>query len=209
MADPGVLRVGIFGAGGPFSQHRLFIYSIAVIVGAALSARLILGDRLRPYSGFVAGILMGGSACSFVLGILMLPMALIGLIFIVGILGFSPIIAGFVYMRNGIRSFREAAIISNEVPLAASFLLGAMLALGGPVILEETVSKSVDLVVRNDMTSEVAVQGLSYFSWVVDADPIALAYEREADPGRKARLAAAYRNITGHEVEARLAILHD
>jgi hypothetical protein len=43
----------------------------------------------------------------------------------------------------------------------------------------------------------------------VESDRLALAYESETDPARKARLAAVYRELTGGDVERRLYILRD
>src|SRR5262249_22891883 len=59
--------------------------------------------------------------------------------------------------------------------------------------------------------AEVArgVSVLKRFRLLADFDQLVIAYEGERDPDRRARLAASYRELTGGEIEHRLAVLRD
>ncbi|HEU4478422.1 MAG TPA: hypothetical protein VFR80_07880 [Pyrinomonadaceae bacterium] len=57
--------------------------------------------------------------------------------------------------------------------------------------------------------AESAGQKLRYFEWAIDFGPDCLAYYKETDQTRKDALAKAYNEMTGKDVQARLAILLD
>jgi hypothetical protein len=53
------------------------------------------------------------------------------------------------------------------------------------------------------------VEQLGRLWFATDADDLVWAFDREQNPDRRRRLAAAYRRVTGGDVEHRLAILRD
>lgn len=197
------------------SHLALFVYIFSALSIITLSLWLILGGRSSSLNAIIAGVLLAGSACSLVIGILILPLSILGLMFFfIGIFGFIPFITAFVYLRNGIRALRTAASLAGQPELTAMVLLGAVLAITPSVLVQWQINRTVTHSMNDLLTGDVhaatsATQKLRTFAWAADFDQLVHAYSRETDPTRKDTLAKAYRDITGTDIETRLAILMD
>lgn len=94
---------------------------------------LISGPRLRRGLAFLAGILWAGAAVALLLGIILLPFSLIGLLIIFGIAGFTPFLTAFVFFRNGSAAWLQAHTLdttSNGMLRILWVLLGVILVFG-------------------------------------------------------------------------------
>jgi hypothetical protein len=214
--DPGILRDGFSGftMGLPVKQASVFIYILSGLAIPTLALWLWLGPRLKRWGGMVGGVLLAGAILSFTIGIVIFPLTFIGLIVLVGVLGFVPFLTAFVYLRNGLRAIEQANLTLPRFQLVASFLLGAMLAIGIPVIaqqkINQMVNESMAQILRDDNEpADEAISRAKYFKWLIDTRPILLAYDKETNSGRKERLAKAYMEIEGEEIEVPLTRLSD
>jgi len=84
-------------------------YALAAYLAIGLSlihlAIWLIARRPAPY---LAGALAAGAFLSFLIGMVLLPYRVFGLMIVVGVLGFAPFLTSFVYLRNCIRAFALA-----------------------------------------------------------------------------------------------------
>ena len=213
--DPIVFRASSFGR--PLAaQFQLFAYSLIAVEIVALGVWLALGKRAEEWCGVLAGMMMAGALFSAVVGIILLPFSILGLLFIIGILGFTPFLTAFIYLRNARRALRFARTQMPRAALFVTLLLGATLSLGVPTFAHWRIGKLVEsslveVLEGDDAQANAAARRLRYIGWLAssETDQLALAYGRETDAARKARLARAYREITGGDIERRWLVLTD
>src|SRR5215831_1129917 len=200
IADPGIMRgKGLFGS--PDISLRVyspFVYGLSLLAIPALGLWLAFGRRIKAGSGLLSGVLAAGSFCSTALGFLILPLTIIGLLAIIGLLGFTPLIAGFVYCRNAVRSFKRSTLHAPKARSVQLLLLGFVVAVGLPALgnfeAARVVSSSTEQVLHGDEDSMPdAARKLRQLRWYANADQIVTTYRTEEDPIRKERLAKAYR----------------
>ena len=215
ILDPFVFRGDGF-AGGMLQEYQLFTYSLAAFEMTLLGVWLLARGRLGEWAAAAGGVLLAGALFCFVIGVVLLPFSVLGLLFIIGALGFTPFFTGFVYLRNGVRAVRLARNrLSFRANFVGSLAVGAALAFGLPALAGAGVSRfvnsSVEALLAGRELSELERSALRVTTNFTDApfDRLVLAYESETDPARKARLAAVYRDVTGRDAQKRLNILRD
>jgi signal transduction histidine kinase len=176
---------------------------------ATLALWLLLGTHLKLLAGFIGGILLSGALFSFVIGIFLLPLSILGLILIVGILGFTPFFTCFVFLRNGVRALGQA----NEKISVTSLVMGMSLviAVQGGIQWAQIISESSQSVTRTDDILSTQQAKRQFKSWCTDnyLNKIVLIYAKETDPSRKKVIAKLYQDITGENIEERLWNLSD
>jgi hypothetical protein len=213
--DPIVFRAGGFGQ--PLAaRFQLLAYSIIAIEIVALAVWLALGKRTGEWCGVLCGIMLAGALFSLVVGTLLLPLSILGLLFFIGIFGFTPFLTAFIYLRNARRALAVARVQMPRAGLHATLLLGATLSLGVPAFAHWRVGKLiehslVEVLNGDDAHADAAARRLRHVSWLAsgETDQLARAYASTTDPARKARLARAYREMTGGDIEQRLYLLND
>lgn len=198
----------------PITQYKLHVYLFSALSIITLAVWLLAYRTLKSAGGIVAGILLSGAVFSLLIGLLILPLTLIGLMLIIGVLGLTPFFTAFVYLRNGIRAMRLAESYVGYPKLVSSLLSGAILILALPYAaymgLNHTVALSInDLTTGDPQAAEDAIRRLKYVGWSGEMDQLVWAYLKEQDQTRKQNLARAYKVVTGEDVEHRLAILRD
>jgi hypothetical protein len=183
---------------------------------AALLIWLILRRHVQSFSGPISGVLILGGLFSFGIGVVILPYSVMGLIFLVGAAGFTPFLTAFVYFRSGIRGFRaherNAAYESRFLVAVASAVIALALPVFVSMKLSQTVSSSMNAVLNGDVSqAEAAVNRLKWLPFVPNADTrkMVVAYGQESNPGKKDLLKRAYKDLTGEDIERRLAIMND
>ena len=164
----------------------------------------------RPAAVF-AGLLTGGALFATMLGLILLPLSLIGLFFIIGILGFSPFVTSFVFWRNALVAYRTAQQGSSKLRVRLPFLAGLTITCAGPFVFQTYVSLEVargtELVLSADSQRGLSIQRT--FGILSRFDQMISAYESEPDPTRRQRLAAMYLDLTGVDIESRSVLLRD
>jgi hypothetical protein len=206
--DPIVFR----SSGGPFGgallgPYKVVGYSAAGLGMVSLGVWLI---RRRP-AGLLAGLLAGGAAFALCMGVVMLPFSLLGLVFVVGALGFVPFGTAWAFAWQARSAWRAAGAGRTVRRWAA---VGFLVACGVPWVLHvgaraATRTATAAALSEDPAEAERGLAALENLWFVVDADGLAWAYSREEDPGRRQQLAAAYRRVTGGDVEDRLGVLRD
>ncbi len=132
-ADPIVFR------GGPgeaiLGEYKIFAYSLGPLSILAMTAWLLWGARLGEFRGFLGGLFLVSSLVSFAVGVAIFPYSLIGSIALIGLLGFTPLFSGFVYLRNSSRAILGAGRLSTTGYLWRAALLAAIYGLVAPLVL--------------------------------------------------------------------------
>ncbi|MCA1635520.1 MAG: hypothetical protein LC802_17965 [Acidobacteria bacterium] len=215
--DPFVFRG--FGGGssdGLLESFQAFTYIIAALEIVTLLLWLVARGRLGEWATAAGGVLLAGALFCCAVGLVLLPFSLIGLLLLIGTLGFTPFLTGFVYLRNGARAARLARNgLSWRANFVGSLVVGAALAFGlaalGHVGVSRFVSASVEGVLAGRELSASSSRALRAVGWLADAefDRLAWDYNGERDPARRERLASAYRELTAEDLETRLRRLAD
>lgn len=212
--DPVVFRGSLIGD-GVYQKFQFFAYTVSAVEILTLGAWLFAGTRGGARAYLYGGILFAGALFSFVLGVSILPFTLLGLLFFVGVFGFVPFVTALVYLRNGLRALADARSNATRAGGATAFALGAVCVLCVPAATQWSVAEATTSVVNEvragkeltpsamrAMRLATTISGATYDELVWD-------YEKETDAARRARLAKVYAEITGHNIEQRLARLTD
>ncbi|HVG28723.1 MAG TPA: hypothetical protein VM864_03290 [Pyrinomonadaceae bacterium] len=213
--DPIVFRTASFGA-PVLGRYRLFAYAVIGLEVALLALWLALGKRVGEWGGMMGGALLAGALFSLAVGVALLPYSVMGLMVLVGALGFSPFLTAFVYWRNGRRALQASAARLEGTRRALALAFGAALALGPPAYAHLRVAHAVGRAVEqltggDEAQAFAATRRLKVFGWIAPSefDSLVGAYARETDAAKKVRLARAYRELTGREGETRRNVLMD
>jgi hypothetical protein len=213
--DPLVFRYGVLGP--PLAgQFQFFAYGFIALEIITLAVWLAVGRRAGEWCGVIGGIMSAGALFSVVVGVCLLPFSLLGLMILVGALGFTPFITAFIYLRNARRALAAAGAQMTRAGLLVTLLLGATLAYGAPVFahwrINKLIERSLAEVIDGDASQVAnAARRLRQIGWIDSAgfDRVVWAYGRETDPARRERLARAYYRMTGEDISKRWALFND
>ena len=117
----------VFTDEGLMEAYRPFAHSLSAASILAMAAWLLWGERLRWLAAPLAGFFFAGSGVSLLVAALLFPYSLLGLFFLIGFLGFTPIFSALVFLRNGIRAYRtsssflEPRVVWQSAALAAGW----------------------------------------------------------------------------------------
>jgi hypothetical protein len=210
LFDPVVFRGGLFGS--PLLSRWLTAGWCAIGLGIVSLAVWLY--RRRP-AALLAGVLLAGSLFALLLGIVMLPLSLIGLIMVIGIFGFMPFVTAFVFWRNFIRAVRSDAMKSRRATPMVLFVVGLatglLLPLAANGFVTSRVARGTEMILFGDAAQRTeGVVLLRTVRFAADLDALVWAYDRATnDEAARRRIADAYREITGDDIERRHAILLD
>ena len=129
LADPIVF---VSREQGLLSRYQVFGYTSIAIGFISLFTWLVFR---RPWP-VLAGCLMGSVVFSFLLGTILLPYSVIGLLIVIGALGFSPFLSAFAFARNGVRAYRLCMQECGRTYTLVGVTLGILIALGIPAHLQ-------------------------------------------------------------------------
>lgn len=100
-ADPIVFRIGMLmfeeGDKPLLYRYQTFAYVLSSVSIMAMAAWLLWGSKLGEIRPFLGGLFLVAAAISTIVGVILFPFSLIGSIFLIGILGFTPLLSGFVF----------------------------------------------------------------------------------------------------------------
>lgn len=212
--DPIVFHRGF--AGAPlFPEYQTFTYLFSTAQVAVLCLWLIFKPRNEFCRSMIAAALIAGAFFCMIVACLLAPFSLMGLMFGIGIFGFTPFLTTFVYLRNSVRAFRSGATQSTSATLSA-MTIGLLLALSPPVVLtlgiRAAVTNAVDEVIHGDpRRADFAAHRLISLRFFAESelDGIVNAYLSEQNPQRREQLKKLYREITGDDIYERARILRD
>ena len=214
--DPLIFRSWIMGE-GILQRFQFYAYSVSAVEMVALGVWLFQPRGVGRRQNALAGILLAGGAFSLVVGLVISPLSVLGLCYIVGALGFVPVLTAIVYLRNGLRAVNLGragdAVRLGDV---GALLFGFAFALGVPAASYVLSARAVaaaaaDVRAGRELSPERlrALRMASAVSGVRSCDTVVWDYRMEKDPARRAQLAKVYEAMTGEEIEHRLAVLSD
>jgi len=211
IIDPGVFQRTALG--GLLVDYYLFAYLGAGIGIITLIFQLSWGKRLRMGGGIMAGVLLAGALVALLIGLLILPTSLLGILaYGIGLLGFIPFLTSFVFFRNGLRALRQAKTNIAKSSLILSITLGIIIAIGIPSIANwgssRFVAQSIDAILHGDtQQAEASIQRLKHAFWcnVSCFDDIVDYYHGIifVDNSARDQFTEAYMEITGDDIKDR------
>lgn len=212
--DPVVFKGGLIGNAvlGPF---QVFAYGVTAVEVTLFVLWMLSGSRLGAWSRLIGAALISGAVFSAVIGLRILPYSLMGLLVVIGILGFIPFLTAFSYLRVGWRAFKSEDKTPASSPIIP-LLVGVILSLALPalvsVYVSRTTANSLDAILHGSpKQAELAVGHLKWLPFVPqeNLDSLVNAYMNETDPARLETLKKSYLSLTGEDLERRVAILND
>jgi hypothetical protein len=215
VVDPIVFQGGFFGEQPVLGRFKLFAYLFCGLqIGIFLCWRT-LGRYLAPAAGLIGGVLLAGALFSLIVGVLILPFTLLGLIILIGVVGFTPFLTSLVYLRTGIRALRSQqrnALFESRFLLA---LMTGFLSAAIPILISYQVSNTISagmnqILYGNPQEAQLAVNRLKWLP-VPSSQlrPIVLAYGSETNSEKKNVLKRHYKELTGEDIDRELFILND
>ena len=128
----------VFTGHGLLAEYKLFAYTLSATSILGMAAWLLWREKLGWLAAPLGGLFVAGSFVSFVVGVILLPFSLFGLLLVIGFLGFTPLFSALVYLRNGIRAINASAGALDENSVWRAAILTAMLALVIPYVANAT-----------------------------------------------------------------------
>mgnify|MGYP001086215367 CR=1 FL=1 len=157
-----------------------------------------------------AGAFLTGAIFSTVVGIVILPLSLLGLVVLLGIFGFTPFVTAFVFLRTGVRAARININGAAWLSRLSAAAFGAALVLATPLAVHAKVESDVSSLIHTIISgsapeAEAAAQRLKTYRFVSrdHYNAIVAAYYKESNTTKRAMLERTYREITGEELEWR------
>lgn len=134
-ADPFVFSSGVGHGEGLLGSYKTFAYLLSSVSIMSMAAWLLWGQRLGEFRPYVGGLFLAGSAISLIVGLILLPFSLMGMFFLIGFLGFTPLLSSFVYLRNGVRAIKGAKLDAEPWGVNRAVIIAALYALIVPYVL--------------------------------------------------------------------------
>ncbi len=200
--DPLVFKGGISHNGAMLGDYKPFAYLISFSSIILMMLFLLFGKKLGWFNAVLGGLFMVGAAISLIVGIWIFPLSLIGLIFLIGALGFTPLFAAFVYARNSFRAISYAKLTTrknllyNLVSVSAifSFVLPYVFYVNVKASLREMESGNPTVILENK-------RKLQYFAPLINVDKLALKSCGSADDESKNAIRDAVYDLSGMDAE--------
>jgi hypothetical protein len=215
LFHPIVFHSGLLGP-PLFPSYQTFVYLFSGCQIFLLCFWLLRGPRSEFGKVVIGAALFAGGMFCMAIGLLLAPFSVLGLVLLLGFLGFVPFVTAIVYLRNGWRALSPRTSGITRFSYVAAFVLGVTLTMIIPTVaslqIRHAVTKSVDEILYGDTNHAAsAAQRLKVLKFVAtaDVDRIVDAYIAESDPSRKEILKNTYREITGEDIEHRARIIQD
>jgi hypothetical protein len=202
LADPIVFKGYGLGKGAFLAGGKPFCYLLSFTSIMAMMAWLIWGARLRWLNSFLAGLFAVGSFVSLVVGIVLFPLSLIGIFFIIGIFGFTPLLSAFVYLRNSSRAFQSSKSVFKMNALISSFVLSTILSFTIPMLVNSKISNIfIEMNSGDAKTIRLNAEKLKYIYPLVNFDVLGGHDCNLPNSERHQALAEVYQRFTGESIE--------
>lgn len=194
--DPCVFKWG--DEHGPFlGEYRTFCYSFIGLEMLTLAAWRIARGRLGPWCGLVASILLVGSAFAALIGVMLLPLTLLGLLAGIGLLGLIPFLTARAYLRNAALAMEAARARLGHRTFVFLPMFGMVIAVGFPAFADLGVRWGWEAAVRDVAAGDPsAIRRVQFWLPLLppgrsDEHPLDGPIDRERDPVRQQRLITA------------------
>jgi hypothetical protein len=194
-------RTGGF-SGAILGSYKPFAYVLSYVAIMGLLLFLLCGKKLKWANGALSGLFFLCSAISLAIGIVLAPFSLLGLIILIGALGFTPLFTAFVFARNSVRAYRAAATSIDKRLLLRLASLSTIMSFCLPYVFNAQVDQSLKTMISGDaQITKAAGERLSYIASLVNFDSVIKAsLETERDQESRNALAEAYLELTGEDI---------
>ena len=214
LFDPIVFKGGIWGFSDPFfGSYKAFAYILSFALVMALLAFLMFGEKLKWLNGLLSGLFAVGALISLAIGIVISPISILGLIVLIGVLGFTPLFTGFVLARNSARAYKSAQPILDKKLRINCFALSAIFSLVLPYLVNVKIHETLDLMLNGNVNTVYSVgKKLKYIAPLVNLNALARQYrvERSAEnTDKQTAIADVYSDLSGENIEREVNILND
>lgn len=113
---------------GLLQDFRLFVYLVSAIEIGMLLCWFTFRRDLATFAAPFAGVFLAGGLFSLLIGIIISPFSVLGIMWVIGLAGFTPFFTAVVYLRNGVRAMRaqvnnSAFAVRYLIALVAAFLV--------------------------------------------------------------------------------------
>jgi hypothetical protein len=180
--DPIVFR----GNGAFLGAFKPFAYLLSYFSIMALLAFLLWNEKLKWLNGFLSGLFGFAALISTGIGILLFPFSLIGMVILIGFLGFTPLFTGFVFWRNAARTYKTAKPLLGTKLLANMMILSAILSFTIPEIINVKIQKGLNTIESSSVqTIRRTPESLRVFAPLLKAEPVSDAHYLEKDSEQK------------------------
>ena len=201
MFDPIVFKTNMGTA--LIGTYKPFAYLLSFVSVMAMLAWLMWGAELKWFSAFLAGLFLVSGIISLGIGIVLFPFSLIGLIFLIGILGFTPLFTAIVFLRNAFRAFQTAKPFLEKGVLIRAFVLAAIFSAVVPAIINIEIKRILDEMVNGDaQTIHDNARILKYMAPITNFDALTFNYSRKYDAQcteQTNAIGEEYKNLTGKD----------
>lgn len=202
--DPLVFRSEMRGLGdASLGAYKPFAYILSFSLVMGVLAFLLFGEKLKWMNGFLSGLFFLGSAVSLAVGIFLFPFSLLGMIVLIGVLGFTPFFSAFVYARNAVRAYETAAFSLDARTLKHSAALSLVLSFCLPYLFNAQVAQGLKEMTRGDARTVRKIGArFWYIAPLVNFDPLVTAARTNSGDDAEAEkaLAEVYFELTGEEI---------
>jgi hypothetical protein len=100
-----------YGPVGWLAAYQIPAYALAFTAIMAQSAWLLWENRLGPVCTLIGMVLSLSAVVAAIIGVILFPFSLLGVLILLGFLGFTPLFSAFVYWRTAVRAIRSGASI--------------------------------------------------------------------------------------------------
>lgn len=206
LLDPVVFRSGRLGVAW-LGEWWIEFYGLILLSTSAM----LVWHLFRRFPSLFCGLLAAGSVVAVVLGIMMLPMTILGLFFAgVGILGLAPFFTAVAFCGCARRAHDQAGASFRPGVALFGFVLLVLVPVAAQAGVTQVVDQSIAaLETGSDAERAEAVQHLRTLGVMFDPDVLVWRFDETQQLERREHLAAAYRDLTGDEIEFRQAFLDD
>ncbi len=198
--DPTIFKGNAIGT-AVLGNFKPFAYLLSFVSVMAMSAWLIWRAKLKWLNAFLAGLFLVGGIISLGIGVVLLPVSLLGLIILIGILGLTPLFSAIVFLRNAFRAFQAAKPFLEKSVLVRTFALTVIFSAVIPSIINVEIERTLEEIANGDVqTIRTKSQILSYAAPIVNFDVLAARYFTKSKPEdieRNQVFAEEYEYLTG------------
>jgi hypothetical protein len=203
--DPFVFSNHLGGDQPLLGGFKPFVYLLSFVSILMMAAWLLWREKLKGLSALLTGVFAVSALMSAAIGGVLFPFSLIGLFFLIGVLGFTPLFTSVIYMRNSVRAFRAAKIALPHNTVVYSAALASLFALVVPYVTNVEIARSLERIKFGDVQT-VRAEGrkLWFVSPLVNASALQTDYwympweTRETEKARA--LEEVYHNLTGEDI---------
>lgn len=116
-------------------KYNVFAYVLSITSIMAMAAWLLWGEKLGELRPYLGGLFLAGSVVSLIVGVILAPFSLIGMILVIGFLGFTPLLSSYVFLRNGVRAIKGSKLDLPTPVVYRAVILAALYSLIVPFVL--------------------------------------------------------------------------